>query len=153
MFFITTAETWCIEFCLIFAEILSQPSVLSVLSWFVHYPAWCVTLWETGTWKWPLCLKCLPLANQELITHLHVHFLAWSVYFGIVWHQRKLYEPERMYKCLMRQWYRQKEFLMGNQKKNSKSRKENPPIVSAKPLLPLSFCWVSLSTAVGDAGA
>lgn len=67
---------------------------------------------------------------------------------------RKLCEPERMYRWLMRQWYRQKEFLLGNQKKKpQKSKTENPPIVSAKPLLPLQFLLGLLDKAVGGAGA
>lgn len=48
---------------------------------------------------------------------------------------------------------RQKEFLIRNQKKLQTSKKEIPPIVSAKPLLPLQFLLGLLDKAVGGAGA
>lgn len=58
-----------------------------------------------------------------------------------------------MYRWLIEQWHRQKEFLIRNKKKEPQtSEKENSPIVSAKALLPLQFLLDLLARAVGGAG-
>lgn len=46
VFFIGTAETLCMEF---FNICWNVKLAFSVLSCFIRYPVWGVTLWETGT--------------------------------------------------------------------------------------------------------
>lgn len=132
VFFITTAETSCMKFFLVFAEMLSWPLVLSVVS--------CL-LTQRGVWHYGkqvpengprvLNVSHWQSSNQEsLCTPSSLISL-----FCYCLTSEKTCELEGRYRWLMRQ----KEFLIGNQKKAPNKQKGNPTHC---------FCKASPPTAV-----